>query len=172
MSRRDECLSLHADQGLTHHPHKSPIRSHPKNPPPLSGLPFWASQSTGTLSNLYPRSSTLVFSNGVLYAFSQYENSSQKLNYFWWSHTLYAIQICGFVFKKRKRRRFPRAKSLLYGFLVYAAEIYIIHKINDSLFHFVFQSRLLWVRPQRNKWKSLPKLLTNNMYCGQIFKLL
>lgn len=52
--RRDERLSLHADQGLTYHPYESPIRSHPKHLLLLLGLPFWASQSTGILSNLCP----------------------------------------------------------------------------------------------------------------------
>lgn len=51
---RDECLSLHIDQELTHLPYQSPLSSYPKHLLPLSGLPFWASMSTGMLSNLYP----------------------------------------------------------------------------------------------------------------------
>lgn len=49
-----------------------------------------------------------------------------------------------FLFKKKKKEKEDfQVLEVFYWFMVYAAEICIIHKINDRLFHFVFKSRLL-----------------------------
>lgn len=47
-----------------------------------------------------------------------------------------------YIFLLKKKRRFLGA-SFLYWLMVYAAEMCIVCKINDRLFHFVFKSRLL-----------------------------